>query len=159
MTECKPISIPINSRAANFLLFYKENINKKIIKWYQLAIGSPIWPDVYTCPNIIYAMRVFGQYCKNPGLINCNLIIQIFKYLFKILDFRISFTANSKNKLVDYIDFDYTRLIDNQKFISNYIFMLSGKLLSYQSKLQSTVILLSCEAGYMAITEVKKEAL
>lgn len=131
MTECKPISIPIDSRAANFLLFYKGNINKEIIKWYQLAIESLLWPDVYICSNITYAMRVLGQYCKNLGPINCNLIIPIFRYLSKILDLRISFTANSKDKLVKYIDFDYARLIDNQKFTSGNIFMLFGKLLFY----------------------------
>lgn len=37
--------------------------------------------------------------------------------------------------------------------------MLSGRLLSYQSKLQSTIALSLVEAEYMAITKARKEAL
>lgn len=77
----------------------------------------------------------------------------------KIINLRIIFSANSEDNLVNYIDSNYIRLIDSQKSLSDYIFMLSGRLLSYKSKLQSTIALLSTKAKYIAIVKVEKEVL
>lgn len=104
-------------------------------------------------------MGVLSCYCSNLGLTHYNLVIQIFRYLFGTLDLGITFTANSKNNLVGYTDFNYAELIDGQKSIGDYIFMLSGGPLSYQSKLQSIVALLLTKAKYMVITKAEKKAL
>lgn len=53
----------------------------------------------------------------------------------KTLNVKITFTGNLKDDLIDYTDSNYIKLIADQKFISNYIFILSSKLFSYQSKL------------------------
>lgn len=116
-----------------------------------------MWPVVYTCLDIVYLVEVLNFYCNNPGLIYCNLVIQIFRYLSKTLDFGIIFTSNLEDDLVDYINFDYTRFIDDQKSTSSYIIILFNKLLSYQLKLQSIIPLLSTEAKYIVIMKVKKK--
>lgn len=85
--------------------------------------------------------------------------MQRFRYLSGTFDLEISLTANSKDKLVSYTDSDYVELIINGKSTSGFIFMLSGKLLSYQSKLESTGALLSCQVKYIATTEAEKKAL
>lgn len=60
-----------------------------------------------------------------------NLKNQIFRYLSKIFDFKITFTTNLRNNLVGYINFNYAKLINGQKFTSDYIFILFGRFLSY----------------------------
>ena len=118
-----------------------------------------MWPAVHTCPDIAYAMGVLSRYCSNPGPTYCNLVIQIFKYLSGTLDLGITLTADSKDKLVGYTDFDYARLINGQKSTGGYIFMLFGRPLSHLSKVQSIVVLLSCKAEYIATTKAGKKAL
>ncbi len=54
MTECKPASIPMDPGVANSLLPYDRNADKETIKLYQSAIGSFMWPDVHTRPDIPY---------------------------------------------------------------------------------------------------------
>ncbi len=159
ITECKPASIPMDPRIANSLLPYDGNADKETIKLHQSAIGSLIWPAVYTRPDTAYSVGVLSRYCSNPGSTNCNLVIQIFRYLSKNFDLGITFTADSENELVGYTDSDYTRLIDGRKSIGSCIFMLSGGLLSHQLKLQNIITLSLCKAEYMAITETGKEAL
>ncbi len=104
-------------------------------------------------------MGALSQYCSNPGPTNCNLVIQIFRYLSRILDLGITFTADSEDELVGYTDSNYAGLIGGQKFTGSYILMLSGRPLSHQSKLQTIVALSSTEAEYMVTTEAGKEAL
>lgn len=74
-----------------------------------------------------------------------------------IFDLGITFTANSEDNLVGYTNFDYARLIDDEKSIGDYIFMLSSRPLFHQSKLQSTVALLLTKTEYIAITKAKKK--
>ena len=40
MTDCKPVSIPINPGVANSLFLSNQQANRATIKWYQSAIGS-----------------------------------------------------------------------------------------------------------------------
>lgn len=43
----------------------------------------------------------------------CNLVIQIFRYLSRTLDLKITFIADLEDDLVNYTDSDYIRLIDS----------------------------------------------
>lgn len=54
MTECKPTSIPMNFKFANFLVFHNRNTDQATIKWYQSAIRSLMWSDVYTRSDLTY---------------------------------------------------------------------------------------------------------
>ncbi len=149
----------MDPRFANSLLPYYGNAGKETIKWYQSAIGSFMRPALNTRPDIAYSAGVLYQYCSNPGPTNCNLVIQIFRFLSGTLDLGITFTADSEDELVGYTDSDYAGFIDGRKSTGGYIFMLSDGHLSHQLKLQSTVALLSTEAEYMATTEAGKKAL
>lgn len=84
---------------------------------------------------ISYAIEVFSLYYSNLRPIYCNLRFQIFRYLSKTLDLRITFTTNSKDKLIGYTNSDYTKLIDCQKSIGSYILLPSGRFFFYKSKL------------------------
>ncbi len=159
MTECKPATVSMNLGVANSLLSYDVNTDKATIKWYQSVIGSFMWPAVHICPDIAYSVGVLSCYCSNPGPTHCNLVVQVFWYLSSTSGLGITFNANSENDLVGYTDSDYEGLVDGRKSTGGYIFMLSGGLLSHQSKLQSTVALSSTEAEYMATTEAGKKAL
>lgn len=71
-----------------------------------------MWPAVYTHLNIAYVVKIFSQYCSNPEPTYCNQVIQVFRYLSGTLELGITYTTDSKNKLVGYTDFDYARFID-----------------------------------------------
>lgn len=159
MTDCKPVSIPMNPGVAHSLLPSDQQADRATIKWYQSAIGSLIWPAVHTRPNISYSVGVLSWYCTNPGPIHCNLVTQIFRYFAKTLDLGITFRSDATDELVGYTDSDWAGLKDGRRSIGGYAFLLSGGPVSHQSKQQATVALSSTKAEYMATTEAGKEAL
>ena len=159
MTDCKPVSIPMNPGVANSLLPSEHQADRATIKWYQSAIGSLMWPAVHTRPDISYSVGVLSRYCANPGPIHCNLVIQIFRYLAGTLELGITFKSNVTDELVGYTDSDWAGLKDGRRSTGGYTFLLSGGPVSHQSKQQATVALSSTEAEYMATTEAGKEAL
>lgn len=113
MTECIPAFIPIDFGVANFLLPFNQNADKKTIKCYQLAIRSFMWLAIYIYLDIAYSIEILSFYCSNSEPTYCNLIIQIFRYLFRTLDLKINFIANSEDDLVGYTEFNYAGFIDS----------------------------------------------
>ncbi len=130
MIGCKPTTVLMNFGVANSLLYYDRNADKAIIKWYRSAIGFLIWPAVHTRPDIASSVGVLSCYCSNPRFTNCNLVVQVFWYLYATLGLGITFNANSENDRVGYTDLYYAGLVDGRKSTSGYILMLSGGLLS-----------------------------
>ena len=117
-----------------------------------------MWPAMHTCPNISSSVEVLSQYCANLGLIQYNLIIQIFQYLAGTLDLGITFRADLTDELVKYTNSDWAGLKDRRRSTSRYTFFLLGKPESYQSK-QQIVALSLIKVKHIAITEAGKEAL
>ena len=79
-----------------------------------------MWPAVHTRPDIAYSVRVLSRDCSIPGPTHCNLFIQIFRYLSGTLDPGITFTADSEDDLVGYIDSDYAGLTDGRQSTGGY---------------------------------------
>ncbi len=159
ITGCKPATVPMSPGVATYLLLYDGNVDKVTIKWYPSAIGFFMWPAVHTRSDIAYSLGILSCYFSNSGPTNCNLVVQVFRYLFSTLGLGITFNANSKDDLVGYTDSDYAGLVDGRKSTGGYIFMLSSGSLYHKSKFQITIALSSTEAEYMATTEAEKEAL
>ncbi len=159
MTDCKPVSIPMNPGVANSLLLSDQQTDRATIKWYQSAISSLMWPAVHTRPDISYSVGVLSRYCANPGLIHCNLVTQIFRYLAGTLKLGITFRSDATDELVGHTDSDWAGLKEELKSTGGYAFLFFGGLVSHQSKQQATIAISSTEAEYMATTEAEKEAL
>ncbi len=104
-------------------------------------------------------MGIFNQYCANRCSIHCNLIIQIFRYLTETLELEIIFKSNITDELVGYKGSDWAELKDGQKSTGGYVFLLSARPVSHQSKQQTTISLSSTKAEYTATTEAGKKAL
>lgn len=120
----------MNYSITNFLFFYNRNTDKITIIYYQSTITFFTQPAVYICLDIAYLVKILNCYYSNLEITHCNLIISIFRYLLKIFDIEIIFIINSKNNLINYIDFNYIKLIDGQNFVGSYIFILFGRALS-----------------------------
>lgn len=69
---------------------------------------------IFHIAGYIYLSRysIFTYY-YNLRHIYCNLVIHIFRKLFKAVDMRMLFSANSKDNLVYDIDFNYQKLEDS----------------------------------------------
>ncbi len=104
-------------------------------------------------------MGILSRYFANPGSTNCNLLIQIFRYLARTLELGITFKSDSTDELVGYTASDWAGLKDGRRSTGGYTFLLSGGPVSHQSKQQATVPLFSTEAEYITTTEAGKEAL
>lgn len=61
--------------------------------------------------------------------------------------------------MIEYLNSDYTCLIDGTKSIGAYVFMFAQGAIFHSSKPQPTVSVSKYEEEYMALVETKKEAI
>ena len=159
MTDCKPVSTPMEAGVTNSLVPANRDADEKTIKWYQQLIGSLMWPAVHTRPDLAYSVGVLSRYSHNPSEIHCNLVKRVLRYVAGTLDTGLTFRKSSGDDLIGYSDSDFAGLKDTRHSTGGYVFMLGGGVISHSSKQQQTIALSSCEAEYMAMSEAAKEAI
>lgn len=58
-----------------------------------------------------------------------------------------------------YVDFDYIGDLDKRRSLTKYVFTFYGYVISWKATLQSTIVLSSTNAEYMAATKAVKEVI
>lgn len=69
-------------------------------------------------------------------------------YLRDTINYRVIYT-HEDNRLIGFVDSDYTRDLDMKKSTTGYIFTLGGRAISLRSMLQLSVALSMIEVEYM----------
>jgi len=93
---------------------------------------------------------------SKPNSTHFRALDRIWKYLNHYNNLGIKY---NKNKLLfkGYSDSDWGGDLSSRKSTSGYIFQLGDNIISWNSSLQKTVALSSCEGEYMALRDVMKE--
>eukprot|EP00253_Pinus_taeda_P018824 PITA_18824 len=104
---------------------------------YASAVGSLMYAMAYTRLDITHAVGVLRRFMSKPGKEHCTIVKRVFRYL--------SGT-------------DWAGDLDQRRPTSGYVFNLFGGAVSWMSKKQSIVALLTIEVEYMAATHESKEA-
>ena len=128
---------------------------------YSNAVGSLMYVMVCTRPDISHAVGTVSKYMHNPGKEHWQAVKWILRYIQKTLDVGLIFKKDDMvgQHVVGYCNSDYAGDLDKRISTTGYVFTLAKAPVSWKSTLQSTVVLSTTEAEYMAITEAVKEAI
>lgn len=127
-------------------------------KKYQGMTGSLIFSMVETRPDIAYTTSLMSCFIKNPSHQHIKAVKTIFQYFKRSRNRGITYAGDKKLHIVRYSDSDWADDKESQKSTSGFIFMLNKNPVSWCSKWQLTIVLLSIEGKYIALTLVAKEA-
>ena len=156
MELCNPAMTPADPHV--HLESSKPEFEKTLYKWkrYQVAVGSLMYAMLGSRPDIAYAVSKVSQYSVNPDSSHWTAIKRIFRYSAGIpncvLCYRL-FGSGAGLRNADWANWE------DHKSIGGYTFLLNGAAISWTSKKQSTVVLSSTEAEYMALTQAVKETI
>lgn len=92
--------------------------------------GSIIFSMVKTRPDIAYVTSLVSRFIKNPSYQFTKIIKTILKYLKESKNREIIYSKEEKLKIDGYSDSDWTGDKESQRFISKFIFILNGRLIS-----------------------------
>nr|CAN72798.1 hypothetical protein VITISV_031251 [Vitis vinifera] len=113
----------------------KNDLEKDAMKTipYDNAIGSLMYAQVCTRPDIAFIINVLGRYLLNPGHDHWVVAKKVMRYLQRLKDFMLVYRRMDNLEVVGYLDSDFGGCSDDRKSTSGYIFMLAGGAISWKS--------------------------
>jgi hypothetical protein len=114
---------------------------------YPKLVGSLIYL-VLTRPNIAYVVGVVSRFIQNPRKPHLEAVRRILRYVKGTSNFGILYEKGVSCKVVGFCDADYAGDISTRKSTTGYVFSLGSGAISWCSKRQSIVSLLTTEAEH-----------
>lgn len=155
MSDCKSSDTPMETN-----LKLEKTVNNQCDEKfpYQQLVGCLMYLSVLTRPDISFSVSFLSQYntCFNEN--HWKHLKRLLRYLQKTKKYGLVFKKNDSN-LHGYVDADWASCSVDRRSYTGYSFILSGCVISYESRKQRTVALSSTEAEYMALSEACKEAI
>lgn len=137
-----------------------ERKNMKNVPYASL-IGSLMYAQVYTRPDISFAVNMLSRYQSNPGLEHWVAGKKVLRYLKGTRDHMLVYKKieDQKLKVKCYTEASYQQDLDDLKSCSGYVFMFAGGAISWKTNKQSLTATLTFQAEYIAIYEATAHAL
>jgi hypothetical protein len=158
MTDANPHNTPLPAGAEAHLVKYSGEASKSDIKHYQSLIGSLLYVQIGTRPDIAFAVARLAQYASNPSPQHLKLAQYVLGYLVGTKDMCIRFDGASGDGLHGYSDSSLGDQTDDRHSTSGFVFLLADGAIGWSSRKQKTVAQNTTEAEYMAMTDAANQA-
>lgn len=155
MEECKPVATPMS---VNEKLSKNDGAAKVIETLYRKIVGSLVYLTSIR-PDIMYALSIVLRFMREPSKLHYVAFKRILKYVKGTKYFGVLYHKNKDSELVGYTDSDWAGSLDDRKSTSGYGFFIGKNIISWSSKKQKTVALLTAEAEYVSATGSACEAI
>jgi len=126
---------------------------------YASVVGSLMYIQTCTRPDISFAVEMLSRYQSNPGMDHWKAAKKILKYLQGTKDHMLIYRRTNNLEVVGYSDSDYAGCMDSRKSTFGYIFMLAKEAISWKSAKESIIATFTMEAEFVACFEATVHAL
>ena len=158
LSDANPARTPLPTGADVHLEKYTGQASNADIKLYQQMIGSLLYVQIGTHPDISFAVSHLAQYASNPSPDHIRLAKYVFCYLKGTADLRLLYDGARGNGLYGYSDSSWGDNPDNRHSTAGYVFLLADAAISWCSCKQKTTVQSSTEAEYMGLAEAGNQA-
>jgi hypothetical protein len=125
---------------------------------YQQLLGSLMYLSVLTRADIAYSVSYLSQYNNSHNGSHWKHLKRLLKYLQKTKSYGLVYRKDNCC-LHGFVDADWASCTVDRRSYTGYCFIMSGSVISFESRKQRTIALSSCESEYMALSEACKEAI
>ncbi|XP_057990617.1 secreted RxLR effector protein 161-like [Hevea brasiliensis] len=125
---------------------------------YSCDVGSLMYAQVCTRPDIAFAISVLAIYLSNPEWNHWNAAKKVMRYLQGTKNYMLTYKRSGNLEVIGYSNSDFAGCIDDRKS-TGYIFMMSGGAVSWKSAKQTLIATSTMEAEYVACYEATCQAI
>ncbi|XP_068655818.1 secreted RxLR effector protein 161-like [Aristolochia californica] len=113
----------------------KNDLEKEQMKDipYVFAVGSLIYVQVCTRPDIAFVVGMLGRYQSNPEFDHWRAAKKVMRYLQGTKDYMLMYRQTNNLEVIGYSDSDFAGCIDSRKSTSGYIFLMASGAISWRS--------------------------
>ena len=115
---------------------------------YASVVGSLMYAQTCTRPDISFAVGMLGRYQSNPGMDHWKAAKKVLRYLQGTKDYMLMYRKSDQLEAIGYTDSDYAGCVDTRKSTFGYIFLLAGGVVSWKSGKQSVIATSTMEAEF-----------
>ncbi|XP_074354684.1 secreted RxLR effector protein 161-like [Apium graveolens] len=126
---------------------------------YASAVGSLMYAQVCTCPDIAFIVGILGRYLSNPGMEQWKAVKRVLRYLKKTKDYMLTYMKSDHPEIIGYSDSDFGGYKDGRKSTSGYVYLLAGGAISWRSAKQTLIASSTMAAEYIACFVAFNQAL
>ncbi|WVZ16815.1 hypothetical protein V8G54_009797 [Vigna mungo] len=153
MEKCSPGIVPIQKGTS----FVKCNAMESIP--YASVVGSLMYAQTCTRPDINFAVGMLGRYQSNPGMDHWKAAKKVLRYLQGTKEYMLTYRKSDHLEVIGYSDSDYAGCVDSRKSTFGYVYLLAGGAISWKSAKQSFIATSTMEAEFVACFEATVHAL
>ena len=154
MNQANPVATPIDPTVT--ILPAEGTPNEDAQRHFQSIIGSVMYCQTQTRPDIAYGVSLLSRFSSNPRQEHINAAKRLLRYLRGTIDLGIVYHGPAD--VEGYTDSDWAGDVSDRKSTTGYVFKLTNGPISWASRKQKLVALSSTEAEYYALNEAGKEA-
>lgn len=126
---------------------------------YASAVGSLMYAQVCTRPDIAYLVGMLGRYLSNPGMDHWRAAKRVMRYLQRTKEYMLTYRRLDQLELIGYSDSDFAGCQDSRRSTSGYIYLLAGGAISWRSAKQTLVTSSTMEAEFVACYEASNQGI
>ena len=149
-----PTGIILNSNMSPKTDSEKKEISDKP---YRSILGSVMWGQLATRPDLSFAVSLLARFQANPGIQHWTALMHVMGYIKNTNDFGLTYSRDFDLSPTAFADADYGGCKDTRRSTSGYIFIMAGGAVSWSSKRQATVALSTVEAEYVAMSRCAQQ--
>ena len=129
---------------------------------YRSGVGSLLYLLKHSRPDLSNSVRELSKVMDGANRNHLKMMRRVIKFVIDTQDRKLILQPKPDEvqwEMRGYSDSDFAGDVDGRKSISGYVIYVQGCPISWRSKGQKSVSLLSTEAEYMAVSEVATEIL
>ena len=133
----------------------KNDLERKVMDSipYASVVGSLMYAQTCTRPDISFAVGMLGRYQSNPGMDHWKAAKKVLRYLQGTKECMLTYKRSDHLEVIGYSDSDYAGCVDTRKSTFGYLFLLAGGAVSWKSGKQSVIAASTMEAEFVACFE------
>jgi hypothetical protein len=124
---------------------------------YRSKVGSCMYIQTSTRPDIAFAVKELSRYLSNPSWLHMRAADRLLYYLYATRHVGLTYDATVSDELTSYSDADWAGQLDNRRSTSGRVHMLNGAAIMWTSRQQRCISLSSAEAEYVALSEAGRD--
>ncbi len=162
MHACKPSPAPIvkGDRFGNFQCPRNQyEIDQMKAVPYASAVGSLMYAQVCTRPDLAFVTGILGRYQSNPGIDHWRMVKKALRYTQGTKGLMLTYRRTDALEIEGYSDSDFAGCVDTKKSTSGYVFTLAGGAISWRSSKQTVTASSTMYAEFVACYEATGQAL
>ena len=126
-------------------------------KPYRPILGSVMWGQLATRPDLSFAVSLLSRFQANPGIEHWKALMHVIGYVKNTIDYGLTYSRDGDISPTAFVDADYGGCRDTRRSTSGYVFTMAGGAVSWSSKRQATVALSTVEAEYVAMSRCAQQ--